>query len=261
MSAGDRPRIRVEHTGSIARVKLARPEKKNALDRRMCDELHAELSRLGADADTRLIALSADGPDFCAGADLEALAAMLDSSRELHLADAQALGRVFTTLRGLPKVVVAIVQGRALAGGAGLATACDIVLMHEAAEIGYPEVAVGFVPAMVMALLRRSVGEKRAFELVATGRRVNAREALDMGLATRVIPHERFQDAVSETLARLAAVPAEALWQTKRLFYELDGLDFGRGIALGAERNADARTTGEFRAGIRRFGSEREGPR
>ncbi len=253
MIEGGGSRVRVERIPPIARLVLARPEKKNALDRRMSEELHRALVELAADTEVRVIALTADGPDFCAGADLAALAAMVDEPREHHLEDAQALGRVFSTIRGLPKVVVGVIRGRALGGGAGLATACDIVLAHEGAELGYPEVAVGFVPAMVMTLLRRSVGEKRAFELVASGRRVSAGEALQMGLVSRVVPHDGFDELVQDTLARVARAPAEAMQQTKRLFYELDGLDFGHGMSLGAQRNADARTTSEFRAGVLRF--------
>jgi methylglutaconyl-CoA hydratase len=246
-------RIRVERSAAITRVMLARPEKKNALDREMVNELLTALETTNADATVRAVLLTADGPDFCAGADLQALAGMLDEASEAHRADAEALGQVFVALRELSKPTVAAVRGRALAGGAGLATACDLVLAHEGAQFGYPEVRIGFVPAMVMTMLRRAVGEKRAFELVASGRAVSAREALELGLVTRVVADAEFAAVVDATMAALAAAPPSALALTKNLFYALDALNFRDGMALGAEVNARARSTEEFRQGVQRF--------
>ena len=246
-------RIRVERTGAIARITLARPEKKNALDLTAARELQEALREIAADAEVRIVVLGADGEDFCAGADLGALYALLDADAAAQLRDAEALGDVFRVLREMPQVVIAAVRGRALAGGAGLATACDLVLADEGARFGYPEVRVGFVPAMVMALLRRQIGEKRAFELVATGRQVTAREALELGLVSRVVSHGEFEGAVEQLAKELAAMPPEALRQTKRLFYALDDVGFSDGIAQAVRVNVEARSTTEFRDGVRRF--------
>lgn len=246
-------RVRVERDGAIARIVLARPEQKNALDRHMVDALHDALAAAGDDDGVRVVAIEADGADFCAGADLKALAGMLDATPDEHYDDAAALGRVFTLMRALPKPVVAIVRGRALAGGAGIATAADMVLAHEGAELGYPEVRVGFVPAMVMTMLRRAVGEKRAYDLVASGRRISATEAERIGLVSRVIPADGFDEGVATVLRELAAAPASAERLTKRLFYALDGLSFEQGIDAGARANVEARATDDFRTGVLRF--------
>ena len=246
-------RVRSAIAGGIARVTLARPEKKNALDQEMVLALHDAVRAAGARDAVRAVVLEGEGPDFCAGADLAALAAMLDASPDAHRRDAEVLGRLFVALRDLPKPAVAVVRGRALAGGCGLAMACDLVLAHEAARFGFPEVNVGFVPAMVMTILRRSVGEKRAFELVATGRLVSAREALELGIASRVFPAASFDADVAQTVAALAAAPPAALRLTKRLFHALDARGFGDGIALGVQANVEARATPEFRAGVERF--------
>lgn len=248
-------RIRTEVTGGVGAIRLARPEKKNALDRLTADELQAAFERLGADPAVRVVTLTGEGDDFCAGADLQALEEMLAEGLKAHLLDAQALGKVFITMRTIQKPVVGIIRGRALAGGAGLATACDIVLAHADSTFGYPEVRVGFVPAMVMTMLRRAVGEKRAFDLVATGRRVGADEALAMGLVSRVIPAATFDADVESIVGELAASPSTAAAITKRLFYGLDGLDFRHGIALGAKTNVEARSTDDFREGVKRFTS------
>ena len=246
-------RVRVAIGDRVGRITLARPEKRNALDLEMARALREALVRCEQDPEVRVVLLDAEGRDFCAGADLAALEAMLGAGAPAHRRDAEALGAVFATMRALTRPVVAAVRGRALAGGAGLATACDIVVAAEDATFGYPEVRVGFVPAMVMTMLRRAVGEKRAFELVATGRLVDAREALALGLVSRVLPAAEFEAGVAEIVAGLAASPPGALRLTKRLFYALDGVPFVEGIGLGADTNVDARATEEFRAGLRRF--------
>jgi len=246
-------RIRVERADGVGRIILARPEKKNALDLAAARELRESLREFAADSAVRVVLLSAQGDDFCAGADLSALNALLDADAATQLQDAEALGDVFRVMREMPQVVVAAVRGRALAGGAGLATACDIVIAHEHARFGYPEVRVGFVPAMVMAILRRLVGEKRAFELVATGRQVSAREALELGLVSRVVAASDFDVTIETLVSDLAATPAQALRMTKRLFYGLDGTSMEDGIAMAARVNVEARATDDFREGIRRF--------
>jgi methylglutaconyl-CoA hydratase len=253
-------RIRLLRDGAIGRVVLARPEKKNALDRQAADELFAALAQLEGDATVRVIHLSAEGDDFCAGADLEALERTLDAGSDVHRQDAEALGRVFLAIRALMKPVVCSVRGRALAGGAGLATACDVVLAHEGAEFGYPEVRVGFVPAMVMTMLRRAVGEKHAADLVLTGRIVNAEEAERIGLVSRVVPAATYDDEVDATLQQIGRAPTTALALTKWLFYKLDSLSFDDGIAAGVVTNVEARATEDFKKGVRRFTERRSRP-
>ena len=256
-------RIRVVAADGIGRITLARPEKKNALDRAAADELLDAFAHYASDRSVHVVLLAADGPDFCAGADLAALAGLVDADAAAQHDDAMALGKVFISMRELPVPVVAAVRGRALAGGAGLATACDIVLADDGARFGYPEVKVGFVPAMVMTMLRRAVGEKQAFDLVATGRVLSAREAFDVGLVSRVVPAGTLDAAADEVVRALAASPPGAAALTKRLFYDLDGASFRDGIALGARVNVDARASAEFKDGVRRFlegrGTGREG--
>jgi methylglutaconyl-CoA hydratase len=244
--------VRMAIDGAVGRITLARPEKKNALDRTTADELAEALFAL-SESPVRVVAIDGDGPDFCAGADLAALEEMLDSPRQAHIDDAKALGHVFHTIRRMEKPVVAVVTGRAYAGGAGLATACDIVLAHEDARFGYPEVTIGFVPAMVMTLLRRSVGEKQAFELVSTGRIIKADEAREIGLVSRVLAASGFDQLVDGVLKQLADAEPSAMAATKTLFYKLDTLAFLEGISAGIVANADARATPAFRAGVQRF--------
>jgi methylglutaconyl-CoA hydratase len=253
-------RVRLLRDGAIGRVILARPDKRNALDRQMADDLFAALAQFESDPACRVIHLGAEGDDFCAGADLEALERSLEAGSEAHREDAEALGRVLLAIRALMKPVVCTVRGRALAGGAGLATACDLVLAHEGAEFGYPEVRIGFVPAMVMTMLRRSVGEKHAADLVLTGRIISAEEAAQIGLVSRVVPAATFDDDINATLEQISQSPATALALTKWLFYKLDSLSFEDGIAAGVVTNVEARATEDFRSGVRRFTQRKRGP-
>jgi methylglutaconyl-CoA hydratase len=145
------------------------------------------------------------------------------------------------------------VHGRALAGGCGLATACDMILARGDAVFGYPEVHRGFVPAMVLAMLRRAVGEKAAFDLVASGRLLSAEEALGLGLISRVLAVQQFETSVAQVLAELAGLSPTALALAKRQLYAVDTLPFPDAIDLGAEVNALARSTPDFRAAVARF--------
>lgn len=245
--------VRVTLEAGVLNLTLDRPEKRNALDSLTVEALHQGLERAELDGEVRIVALRGAGKDFCAGADLDELLASANYSPEENERSALRLGKVFVRIRELPKPVVAVVQGRALAGGAGLATSCDLVLARESSNFGFPEILRGFVPAMVMTILRRQVGERRAFDLVATGRLLSAREALDAGLVSRVIPDDQFEAAVTGILAQLIAGSASALALTKRLLYELDDHSFEEGIALGARINALARSHPDFRSAIAAF--------
>lgn len=239
--------------GGVLTLTLNRPEKRNALNAAIVDGLAAGIAQAELDAEVRVLVIRGAGKDFCAGADLDELLASADNSLEENERNALALGELFLALRGLPKPTVAVVHGRALAGGAGLATACDLLIASEAARFGYPEIERGFVPAMVMTMLKRAVGEKRAFDLVATGRVLSAAEAEQCGLVSRVLPDEGFDGAAAAIIAALAGRSVTALALTKQLFTELDGRSFQDGILLGARVNALSRATEDFKRAIAAF--------
>lgn len=237
----------------VLRLTLDRPEKRNALDSATVEALHEGLERAALDSGVRVVALAGAGKDFCAGADLAELLASRDRPPAENAAHALRLGEVFLAIRRLEKPVVALVQGRALAGGCGLATACDLVVAADTARFGYPEVQRGFVPAMVLTLLRRQVGERVAFDLAATSRLLAAEEARAFGLVSRVVPAARLEEEGAALLASLASASPTALGLTKRLLYELDGQGFEEGLRLGARVNALARSTPDFRAAVEKF--------
>ena len=149
--------------------------------------------------------------------------------------------------------VIAAVHGRALAGGCGLATACDLVIAAQSATFGYPEVKIGFVPAMVSALVRRNVGEKRAFELLTRGAEYSAQDALWMGLVNKVVPDVDLGTEALEFAAAYEHLSQSAVEMTKGLLYDIDGLELSSAMNLGAEVNADARATEDCKDGIAKF--------
>lgn len=246
-------RLLVDLQGGILTGTLNRPEKRNALDTALIDALYAFLDRADLDAEARVVALRGAGADFCSGMDLGELLASADDTLEQNRDAALRFGGLFVRMRALPKTIVAVVRGRALAGGCGLATACDVVLAAESARFGYPEVQRGFVPAIVLNMLKRAVGEKVAFDLATTGRTLTADEAAAIGLVSRTFEDADFEEQTADVLRTLAGISASSLAFTKRLFYQLDGVPFERGIQLSADVNAVSRATPDFRAALREF--------
>ncbi|HEV2765874.1 MAG TPA: enoyl-CoA hydratase-related protein [Pyrinomonadaceae bacterium] len=239
--------------GSVALVTLNRPEKRNALNDAVVEGVKSALRRADSDEAVRAVVLTGAGADFCSGADLSALQKISESSITENLEDAQSLMELFALVRRVRVPVVAAVRGRALAGGCGLATSCDLVLAARSARFGYPEVKIGFVPAMVMAILRRNVSEKRAFELATRGAEFGAEEAQALGLVNHVFDDETFESEVEAYVAGFERVSRSAVMLTKRLLYHMDGMTFDAAIQSGVDVNTIARMTDDCRAGVARF--------
>lgn len=238
---------------SICFITLNRPEKRNALNDEIIGELKDALRQAGEDEGLRAIVIRGAGADFCSGADLSALQKISESSVQENLADAESLMELFALMREVKVPVIAAVHGRALAGGCGLATACDLVLAARSARFGYPEVKIGFVPAMVTAILRRNLSEKKAFELLTQGFEFSAGEAKEMGLINQVFEDESFEQDVKDYAAVYRQVSRSAVVLSKKLMYRIDGLDFAASLQLGAETNTIARQTEDCKKGIARF--------
>ena len=239
--------------GAVARITLNRPEKRNALDEGIVSEVRDALAQASREQEIRVVLISGAGKDFCSGADLSALQRISEATVMENVADARNLGDLFIEMRRHPRPIIAAVRGRALAGGCGLATACDIVLAGESAQFGYPEVNIGFIPAMVMAILRRSVSEKRAFELITRGEVIGASKAAEIGLINRVFADDEFDGLVNEYVEQLASKSASAVSLAKSLLYHMDGMTFEAAIEAGVQLNAITRMTDDCRRGVERF--------
>jgi len=243
----------IEDHGTCRVLTMNRPEKRNALNDALIAALKAALREADENEDLRSIFIRGSGKDFCSGADLEALQKIATASYEENLEDARNLADLFALIRRVKVPVIAAVHGRALAGGCGLATACDLVLATKTARFGYPEVKIGFVPAMVAAILRRNLGEKKSFELLTQGFEFSAEEANAVGLVNAIFADEAFDTAAIEYASRYDKVSGPAVAMSKRLLYDIDGLTLDDAITLGVETNARARMTEDCQKGIAKF--------
>jgi methylglutaconyl-CoA hydratase len=237
----------------IARITLNRPEKRNALNDAVLSALKDALRLADHDKSVRAVVLAGAGADFCAGADLAALQRISNASVAENLEDARSLMELFILIRQVRIPVIAAVKGRALAGGCGLATACDMILAQRSARFGYPEVKLGFIPAMVMAMLRRSVSEKRAFELVTLGAEFSAEEAAGFGLVNHVFDDDVFDDEIERFARQFEKVSRSAISLSKQLLYQIDGTSFENALESGADMNVIARMTVDCRRGVAAF--------
>ncbi len=242
-----------EVDGSVARVTLNRPEKRNALNDAVVAGIKDGLKKASKDERVRVVVISGAGKDFCSGADLSALQKIANASVAENSEDARLLLELFLLIRQLPIPVVAAVTGRALAGGCGLATACDLVLSTSSARFGYPEVKIGFVPAMVMAILRRNVSEKRAFELITRGAEICEDKAKRFGLVNHVFPEASFAEDVNQYVSEFENMSRSAIGLTKALLYQMDGMAFSEALETGADVNVIARLTDDCQQRIAKF--------
>jgi len=239
--------------GSIARITLNRPEKRNALNDELIAGIKDGLRRADHDEEVRVVVLQGAGPDFCSGADLAALQKISTATVAENVEDARSLMELFLLTRAVRVPVLSAVQGRALAGGCGLALSCDMVLAARSARFGFPEVKIGFVPAMVMAILRRNSSEKRAFELLTLGAEIGADQAASYGLVNRVLDDEAFADELDVFAHQFERVSRPAVSLSKRLFYESDAMTFKDALESGVDTNVIARMAEDCRKGIESF--------
>jgi len=242
-----------ETENKIAVITLNRPEKRNALNDALIDALKNALRQADKADELRAIIIRGAGKDFCSGADLSSLQKISESDALENWDDAHNLMELFALVRKVKIPVIAAVHGRALAGGCGLATACDLVLASASARFGYPEVKIGFVPAIVMAILRRNVSEKRAFELVTQGFEFDMETAREFGLVNRIFADETFAEDVKNYVSVYRKVSRSAVILSKRLLYQMDGLTFESALNSGVDVNTIARLTSDCQNGIAGF--------
>ena len=243
----------IEDVGSTRFLTLNRPEKRNALNDGLIASLKTALRDADADESVRCIVICGAGKDFCSGADLSALQKIAAASHEENLEDARSLGELYKLIRKVRQPVIAAVKGRALAGGFGLVLACDLILAHDEARFGFPEVKIGFVPAMVAAILRRNMTEKDAFATLTLGNEITAAELRNRGIVEAIVQGEDFDSEVIAISKQYEKLSASAVQMTKRLLYGIDELDFASAIEQGAKVNAEARMTADCQKGIARF--------
>lgn len=245
--------VSLERHGRVAHLRLERPDVRNALSADLVTALHAALLALMGDPSVGAVVLSGAGKAFSAGADLRALHDLTSASSEDNKADSARLAALLELIYTFPKPVVAAVEGAAVAGGAGLASVCDLVVSGEGARFGYTEVKLGFVAAIVMVFLLRVVGEKHARELLLTGRLVPAAEAYRMGLVNELVPDGTALTRALALAAETAGNSATALATTKEMLALVPGMGLTEALRYAVGVNAWTRTTSDLREGVAAF--------
>lgn len=237
------PQILTEITGRVATITLNRPEAMNAFSDGMREALFDALEKYAADPEIGCIVITGAGKAFCAGGDIASMAAMQrdNDTSELQTRIAVA-ARVINFMRAMPKPVIAAVNGAAAGGGMNLALACDFRLGSDRALFAQSFVKIGLVPDWGgFSFLPRLVGTAKAMELMMTGERVRANEALRLGLLNRLFAADEFAAGVQEFAASLAAGPPEALAAIKQGVYLGEALEFEAAAQPAMFLSADAR--------------------
>jgi methylglutaconyl-CoA hydratase len=258
MSGFDAIKIEIDGKLGAATVFLNRPDKRNALSSELVSALSAELDTLRHNDAVRSVFIRGNGPAFCAGADLVEIRAMQNASVHENQANSHMLRDFFIKLYTFPKPTCAVVHGAALAGGCGLATCCDFVIATRDATFGYPEVKIGFIPAIVMVLLTHQIGERHARDLCLSGRSMDADEAHRVGLVSKVVVQADLDATVHALAEQLRANAPQAMATVKRMFWRLHGMSTEDGLVWASDMNAMARSTDECREGIAAFLEKRK---
>jgi methylglutaconyl-CoA hydratase len=250
------PLVLVERTleGRIATMTLNRPDKRNALNAAMVTALRSALDEAATDPHLRVVVLTGAGTVFSAGADLAALEALQTASAEENLADSEHLAGLFRQLYLHPKPILARINGHALAGGCGLAAVCDFSVAAETARLGFTEVRIGFVPAIVSVFVLRKLGETAARDLLLRGVTIGAAEAAAKGLITQAVPAAALDETVTALAQELAReTSASAVQLTKRLLAQVPGMGLDEAVSFAAQLNALARSMQDCQDGIAAF--------
>ncbi|HSY63076.1 MAG TPA: enoyl-CoA hydratase-related protein [Terriglobales bacterium] len=249
--------LRLSHDASIATITLSRPEKRNAISYELIEELLGVLDEV-AHSSALVLILTGEGKAFCSGMDLENLKALVGRSPEQNLKDSETMAHLFRALYDFRRPTIAAVNGAAIAGGCGLATLCDFTLAAPEAKFGYTEVRIGFVPAIVSTFLLRQIGEKRARDLLLTGRIIEADEAYHIGLINEIVAAEDLMARARALALQLLENSPASLSCTKRLLSDYARGELDAQIRSAVQENAAIRATSDFREGISSFLEKRK---
>ena len=238
----------------IGFITLNRPEKRNALSHELVAALKDAFTQAEKDDAVKVIVLKANGEAFCAGADLAYLQQLQNFSYEENLADSDHLKELFLRIYTLKKVVIAQVQGHALAGGCGLATVCDFSFSVPEAKFGYTEVKIGFIPAIVMIFLLRKIGEAKAKQLLLSGELITAEAAQHTGLINFIVQRDALEQEVITFAQRLITTNSSTSMEiTKHMIASVQSLSLEDALTFASKMNAQARASSDCMKGIQAF--------
>ncbi|OQY05084.1 MAG: methylglutaconyl-CoA hydratase [Bacteroidetes bacterium 4572_117] len=246
--------IQYNSASRVATITLNRPDKRNALNSAMVTELYSVLKKAEQDKDIKIVILKANGDAFCAGADLAYLKELSQFTYEENLTDSMQLKKMFKQIYSMDKVVIAQVEGHAIAGGAGLATVCDLVFSVPGAKFGFTEVKIGFVPAIVSVFAIRKFGESHTKSLLLSGKLISAEDAKSVGLVNFISEKATINSEVNTYVnSLLTNTSGNSLALTKKLIREIQQKNLDNALDFAAELNAKARDSDDCKKGINAF--------
>ncbi|MDN3668430.1 enoyl-CoA hydratase-related protein [Echinicola jeungdonensis] len=246
--------VTFEISNRMGYITLNRPEKRNALNAEMVRELGHALDEAEKSGEVKVVVIKAEGKAFCAGADLDYIKQLQDFTYEENLGDSLQLKSLFQRIYQFPKVVIAQIQGHALAGGCGLATVCDFAYAATEVKMGYTEVKIGFIPALVMVFLQRKIGEGRARELLLGGKLISADQAYLYGLVNKVVPKEELENEVKNLGEQLILQNSgTSMKMIKAMLSQVQEMELEDALKYAAVQNAKARETEDCKRGIEAF--------
>lgn len=246
--------VQYKEKGAVAHIILDRPDKRNAFNAEVVTELKTAFKQAANKDAIKIVLLRANGKVFSAGADLGYLQNLQDFSEAENIEDSEQLMELYHAIYTHPKVIVAQIEGHAIAGGCGLATVCDFSFAVPEAKFGYTEVKIGFIPAIVMVFLLRKIGEGKAKELLLTGQLIDAEEAMEYGLINEVHPADEIADEVAAFIEKLCyQASGDALRLTKQMISQVQEKTLEEGLKYAAQMNAKGRATDDCKTGIAAF--------
>lgn len=249
--------VQTHDIDGIRVLTLNDPERRNPLSQSMVAAILEALELAEEDKAVKAVVFTGNGPAFSAGVDLEFLRNVTQAGAEANMAHSKALLKFFYRIYTFSKPTIAACHAHTVAGGAGLASACDLIVMSQAAKIGYTEAKIGFVAGLVGVLLLRTVGEKHAKELLLTGRLFSAQHAYRMGLVNQLVAPEKVLDTALELAREIIANAPTSLSMTKELLHSFPGMGLEDGLRLASVANAWVRETGDLVEGITAFFEKR----
>ncbi|MFA6946711.1 MAG: enoyl-CoA hydratase-related protein [Pedobacter sp.] len=238
----------------IASITINRPEKRNALNPELVSLLTQAFRKAVTDDQVKVIILKANGAVFSAGADLDYLRHLQNNTEEDNRKDTNLLKELFLTIYRSPKLVIAQVEGHAIAGGCGLVSVCDLIFTVPEARFGYTEVKIGFIPALVTCFLLRKLGEGRAKEMLLSGELIDAKTASDYGLVNFVSGKDEIAGAVKSYAHQfIQSASANSVALSKELIHSVQDLTLDESLSLALKLNVQTRSSADCKKGISAF--------
>src|SRR6516162_5287234 len=247
----------LEYGTERATLTLNRPDKRNAVTPQMIAELQTALDEIERKR-IRVVIMTGAGTAFCAGMDLDMLQTIARQSPQENQDDSRRIAKLFRRIWSFPRPIIAAVNGHALAGGCGIATLCDFTLAVSEAQFGYTEVRIGFLPAIVSVFLTRQIGDKRARDLLLTGRLIEAAEARELGMINEIVPHDQLMRRAKELAEVLIAASPPSVTRARRLLVSAAAASLDADLERAVLENARMRCTPDFKEGLASFLEKRK---